>query len=568
MSFAVVEEEEEPEPEPVRVPIGTQATIGGNVGEGNAYTVSVTEEGALHVTYTDLAGGGYENVNFSVAEIAGESTVFSLKVTNNGSEKVTLRINMQSATQVTENTTACNLSATMDGQEVFTDLVWGGSKFEIEAGKTVSIEVTFDATKDLQSIEFMIDSCIDGDTAAHSGDVTFSEMKLLAEKPEQPGEGETEPEPDPEQPETVETPIDLTQDTIAGNVGEGNAYTFSVTEEGALNVAYTDLAGGGYENVNFSVAEIAGESTVFSLKVTNNGSEKVTLRINMQSATQVTENTTACNLSATMDGQEVFTDLVWGGSKFEIEAGKTVSIEVTFDATKDLQSIEFMIDSCIDGDTAAHSGDVTFSEMKLLAEKAEQPGEGETEQPEQPGEEPEIVETVLDAEELTFNSSSEGLYTVKADAEANTVNVTYAAVKGNSYHNVSANIAALADNSAFSVKVVNNREAEVTLRLDVLAAGKVCVTSAKVNGEAIALNANEGAVVTIDVKGEAVIAVTYGGDGAADQVLFMIDSCVWNDETAHSGDVTFSEMKLLAEKAEQPGEGETEQPEADAGAAA
>ena len=33
-----------------------------------------------------------------------------------------------------------------------------------------------------------------------------------------------------------------------------------------------------------------------------------------------------------------------------------------------------------------HSGDVTFSEMKLLAEKAEQPGEGETEQPEQPGE--------------------------------------------------------------------------------------------------------------------------------------------------------------------------------------
>ncbi len=552
MSFAIVEEEEEPEPEPVRVPIGTQATIGGNVGEGNAYTVSVTEEGALHVTYTELLGGKYENVNFSVAEIAGESTVFSLKVTNNGSEKVTLRINMQSATQVTENTTACNLSATMDGQEVYTDLVWGGSTFEIEAGKTVSIEVTFDAEKDLQSIEFMIDSCIDGDTAAHSGDVTFSEMKLLAEKAEQPGEGETEPEPDPEQPETVETPIDLTQATIGGNVGEGNAYTVSVTEEGALNVTYTDLAGGHYENVNFSVAEIAGESTVFSLKVTNNGSEKVTLRINMQSATQVTENTTACNLSATMDGQEVYTDLVWGGSKFEIEAGKTVSIEVTFDATKDLQSIEFMIDSCIDGDTAAHSGDVTFSEMKLLAEKAEQPGEEE---------QPEIVETVLDAEGLTFNSSSEGLYTVTADAEANTVNVTYTAVKGNSYQNVSANIVALADNFAFSVKVVNNGEAEVTLRLDVLAAGKVCVISAKVNGEEISLNPGEGAVVKIAAKGEAAIEVAYGGEVPADQVLFMIDSCVWNDEAAHSGDVTFSEMKLLAEKAEQPGEGETEQPE-------
>ena len=186
---------------------------------------------------------------------------------------------------------------------------------------------------------------------------------------------------------------------------------------------------------------------------------------------------------------------------------------------------------------------------------------------------------MLDAEELTFNSSSEGLYTVTADAEANTVNVTYTAVEGSTYQNVSANIAALADNSAFSVKVVNNGEAEVTLRLDVLAAGKVCVISAKVNGEEISLNPGEGAVVKIAAKGEAVIEVAYGGEVPADQVLFMIDSCIYGDTAAHSGDVTFSEMKLLAEKAEQPGEGETEQPEqpgegeteqpeADAGAAA
>ena len=168
---------------------------------------------------------------------------------------------------------------------------------------------------------------------------------------------------------------------------------------------------------------------------------------------------------------------------------------------------------------------------------------------------------MLDIEELTFNNSKENYYTVSPGAEANSINVTYAEAVGNSYANVSANIVALADNSAFSVKVVNNGEAEVTLRLDVLAAGKVCVISAKVNGEEIPLNPGEGAVVKIAAKGEAVIEVAYGGEVPADQVLFMIDSCVWNDETAHSGDVTFSEMKLLAEKAEQPGEGETEQPE-------
>ncbi len=545
MSFAVVEEEEPGEGEMTETTIDlTQVTIGGNVGEGNAYTVSVTEEGALNVAYTDLAGGGYENVNLAVASIVGENNAVRASVKNNGSEVLTLRVNVL-AKQLVGTTPdgkelyICNLSATMDGQEVYTDRDWGGSTFTIAAGASAEIEVVFDAAKEAETLQFMFDSSTNDDENKYSGSVTLSEMSFAVVEEEEPGEGEM-----------TETTIDLTQVTIGGNVGEGNAYTAAVTEEGALNVAYTDLAGGKYEKVDFSVAEIAGESTVFSLKVTNNGSEKVTLRINMQSATQVTENTKACNVSATMDGQEVYTDLVWGGSKFEIEAGKTVSIEVTFDAAKDLQSIEFMIDSCIDGDTAAHSGDVTFSEMKLLAEKAEQPGE-----------EPEIVETVLDAEELTFNSSSEGLYTVTADAEANTVNVTYTAVKGNSYQNVSANIAALADNSAFSVKVVNNGEAEVTLRLDVLAAGKVCVISAKVNGEEISLNPGEGAVVKIAAKGEAVIEVAYGGEVPADQVLFMIDSCVWNDEAAHSGDVTFSEMKLLAEKAEQPGEGETEQPE-------
>ena len=254
---------------------------------------------------------------------------------------------------------------------VYTDLKYGGSTFTIAAGASAEIEVVFDAAKEAETLQFMFDSSTYGDKNTYSGSVTLSEMSFAVVEEEEPG-----------QAETVETPIDLTQDTIAGDVGEGNVYTAEVTEEGALHVTYTELLGGEYENVNFSVAEIAGESTVFSLKVTNSGSEKVTLRINMQSATQVTENTNACNLSATMDGQEVYTDLQWGGSKFEIEAGKTVSIEVTFDATKDLQRIEFMIDSCIDGDKAAHSGDVTFSEMKLLAEKAEQPGEDETEQPE------------------------------------------------------------------------------------------------------------------------------------------------------------------------------------------
>ena len=75
----------------------------------------------------------------------------------------------------------------------------------------------------------------------------------------------------------------------------------------------------------------------------------MTLRINMQSAVQVTENTKACNLSATMDGQ--------GEGETE-QPGQPGEGE------------------------AEQPGQPGEGET----EQPEQPGEGETEQPGQPGE--------------------------------------------------------------------------------------------------------------------------------------------------------------------------------------
>ena len=389
MSFAIVEEEEEPEqpgeeqPGVPEIPEGTEAQklqFGSDTYQSDAAEAADT----ITFTYENVSGSGYKVASADIAAVAGEHNTFAVKLKNNGTETVQVRFDILGANKdqlpAGMNTAAVNLSAVKaDGTQLRTDTEWGGSFIDLAAGEEAVVFIPYnnaDAVRGaVKTLNVFFDSSR-GDANTYSGSVTLSEMMFFtvetsSGEEEQPGEEEM-----------TETPIDLTQATIAGNVGEGDVYTAEVTEEGALHVTYTELLGGKYENVNFSVAEIAGESTVFSLKVTNNGSEKVTLRINMQSATQVTENTNACNLSATMDGQEVYTDLVWGGSKFEIEAGKTVSIEVTFDAEKDLQSIEFMIDSCIDGDKDVHSGNVTFSEMKLLAEKAEQPGEGETEQPE------------------------------------------------------------------------------------------------------------------------------------------------------------------------------------------
>ena len=524
--------------------------------QGNDYTVTVGEDNAMHVTYTGIQGASYKNVNITdISAVAKDNNTFTAKVTNNGSETLTLRIDVMANEQVTPNTKACNISATMDGQAVYTDRDWGGSTFEIAAGKTVTVKVVYDASYGPQSLQMMFDSSIYEDTAVHSGDVTVAEMafsKASAPAPDPVPEPEPEPvpepvpEPEPEpQPEYVQI-----GDAAAELTGTSPSYSVSVSG-GTMQVSYGAVVGNSYDNVNLAVASIVGENNAVRASVKNNGSEALTLRVNVL-AKQLVDTTPdgadlyICNLSASMNGGSdgVYTDLQYGGSTFTIAAGAAAEIEVVFDAAKEAETLQFMFDSSVYDDTDSHSGSVTLSEMSFAV----------VEEAEEPGEEPEIVETVLDAEELTFNSSSEGLYTVKTDAEANTVNVTYTAVEGSTYQNVSANIAALADNSAFSVKVVNNGEAEVTLRLDVLAAGKVCVISAKVNGEEIQLNPGEGAVVKIAAKGEAVIEVAYGGEVPADQVLFMIDSCIYGDTAAHSGDVTFSEMKLLAEKAEQPGE--------------
>ena len=101
------------------------------------------------------------------------------------------RIDIESATQVNANTTACNQSSTQDGVSTYTDLEWGGSMFEVPAGKTVVAEVTYDASKTPTNVKIFFDSHTYDDNNAHSGNVTLSNMTLKGEytpgqKPQEP----------------------------------------------------------------------------------------------------------------------------------------------------------------------------------------------------------------------------------------------------------------------------------------------------------------------------------------------------------------------------------------------
>ncbi len=341
---------------------GTKVVFGGNVG-GQPYVINTDEKtNSMNVTYTN-ATNNYNNVSADIKAIASDKNTFTATVKNNGTELVNLRVDIVASNKVNENTSVCNLSATMDGEAVNTDLSWGGSFFAIPAGKTVEIEVIYDTSYGPSSLQFLIDTAINGDTATHAGDVTFSEMAFSGEAGETPDEPE-----EPVTPPTVSDEpanVDLSKATIGGNlVANGGPYTATVAD-GKLNISYANMAGGTWNNVDLSgfAADMA-DHNVFTATIKNNGTASVNLRIDIMGGS------TKLNASATMDGEAVNTDLVNGGSYFTIAAGEEVVIEIVYTLGGAAPtSVQFMPDSHVYQDTNSYTGNITVSNLVLKAAK-------------------------------------------------------------------------------------------------------------------------------------------------------------------------------------------------------
>lgn len=163
--------------EPANIDL-SNATIGGNlVAAGGPYTATVTD-GALNISYANMAGGTWQNVDLSgFASDMADHNVFTATVKNNGTASVNLRVDIMGGT------VKLNASATMDGEAVNTDLVNGGSYFVIGAGEEVVIEIVYtlgDAAP--TSIQFMPDSHVWQDTNSYTGNITVSNLVLKAAK--------------------------------------------------------------------------------------------------------------------------------------------------------------------------------------------------------------------------------------------------------------------------------------------------------------------------------------------------------------------------------------------------
>ena len=351
------------------IPAGTEAQD--LLFNADAYTVDPAGEAAstVNVTYTGVAGNSYAPISADISAVAGAHNTFAARIKNNGTEAVQARFDILGANQQPLpdglNTAAVNISAVRsDGAQLRTDTDWGGSFIDLAAGEEAVLFITYnnvDAVRGaVTTLNVFLDSAR-GDENTYSGSVTLSEMMFFT------NEGAVQPGV----PGGSDSSVQINGADIPV---QGNDYTVTVGEDNAMHVTYTGIQGASYKNVNITdISAVAKDNNTFTAKVTNNGSETLTLRIDVVANEQVTPNTKACNISATMDGQAVYTDRDWGGSTFEIAAGKTAVIEIVYDASYGPQSLQMMFDSSIYEDTAVHSGDVTVAEMAFSKASAPAP---------------------------------------------------------------------------------------------------------------------------------------------------------------------------------------------------
>jgi endoglucanase len=378
------------------------------------YVVAIDGNKA-NVTYTDVNGSAYKPIEMDITEAAKGKNYVRLSVTNNGAETVQVRVNVvdQALVDAGAQNMATNVSATMNGQPVFTDTSWGGSFFEIPAGETAELVVQFAGA--VEKLQLMIDSSRN-DSVLRSGDITVEGIKFAVvgevELPHEHADADEDgkcdgcgedmtvtPPPAPEHPTSGNLTLDFGdfQTAIGGNVTDG----YGVNAEGNnISVEYTNIIGNSYKNIWAYVGDIAGNKTTFTMKVTNVGEAPIKLRVDIESQTQTSANTTCCNVSATMNGNPASTDTEWGGSMFVIEVGATVTIEVVYDASKLPTNVKFMIDSCQWDDSESHAGSIFITNMAFSGEYIPEEGGDD------PDPKPEPVDPIVNVSDLELGTTS------------------------------------------------------------------------------------------------------------------------------------------------------------------
>jgi hypothetical protein len=230
-------------------------------------------------------------------------------------------------------------------------------KMEIPAGEEQSFSQSFSGTAEM--LYFFIDSGWSTETKAHSGNVTISGVSFGGETTPPAGDDPVTP---PTGGEDTDDHSELVFVTGSYTIDPNNAATDT------LNVSYTDIAGGSYNNICSKIEGFANNFSKFTVTIKNNGEATVRVRIDLK-GTKTVGNTDICNTEI-IGGES--TDLQWGGSFVNVAAGEEVTVTVCYKTNhgegKDFGSvIELLIyfDTATYQDSNKYSGNLTLSNFSF-----------------------------------------------------------------------------------------------------------------------------------------------------------------------------------------------------------
>ena len=261
-------------------------------------------------TYDNVSTNTYQNVNAWIKDKAAGKATLELYLVNNGTETVYVTVKLEAAGAV----------ALVE------------EKVYVAAGEVK--EVTLNFVGEAEMLYFFIDTGWSETTTSHAGSLTVAGVRFS---------GEAAPAPT------------YTYTDLYVEYKTENEYTLVSpdTYANSVRVSYTNIAKDSWHNVNIWVADKSADCTIFSMKLTNHGTETVSVWVKVEDAA--------------------------GGALVERNISLAAGAEevCTFEYTGTAQMIFFFIDSTHMATEGTHAGDITLSELKLgkvaVAEEPETP---------------------------------------------------------------------------------------------------------------------------------------------------------------------------------------------------
>ncbi|MDE6585499.1 MAG: family 16 glycosylhydrolase [Clostridia bacterium] len=234
-----------------------------------------------------------------------------------------------------------------------------------------------------------------------------------------------------------------------------------------------------------------------------------------------------------------------------LDAGE--ELEVAVKLKEDIYVNQFVVFLNSTGTNAA-TGNITISELKGIIDEGAVP----------PAPPADTTALKIGDKEVTFG----GDYTTVVSEDQLSMNIKYSDVSGKSYKNANTSIAdVVGENNTLTFTVKNDGTETVKIRVDIGCAtddGSVKQDGEKNNfcnikaeySENVAESGNDyiygGADWFKVAAGETVTVKVTFTENVAKDLKFYLDSSTWDDETTHSGDVTFSAFAFAKEEAVTP----------------